>query len=58
MRQHRMSLEEAREEYKEDEGDPHMKSARRHEHEAMILSELARRVRSAKVIVVSRVPER
>jgi flagellar biosynthesis protein FlhB len=56
FRQHSMSLEEVREEYKQDEGDPHVKSARKHEHEALVMGEIERRVKKAKVIVVRKMP--
>jgi flagellar biosynthesis protein FlhB len=51
---HKMSLEELREEYKQDEGDPHVRAARRHEHQMLAMGELEKRVRNAKVIVVRR----
>lgn len=54
MRQLRMSLQELKDEYKEDEGDPHAKAARKHEHRALVLSEIEKRVQSAKVILVRR----
>ncbi len=50
----RMSLEELREEYKQEEGDPHIRAARRHEHQMLAMGELEKRVRNAKVIVVRR----
>lgn len=56
LRENRMSLHDVREEWKEGEGDPHVKAARKHEHRAMIMSELERRVRRSKVIVVKRAP--
>jgi len=56
FRVNRMSLHDVREEYKEGEGDPHVKAARKHEHRMMIMSELERRVRRSKVIVVRRAP--
>ena len=49
-----MSLEELREEYKQEEGDPYVRAARRHEHQMLALGELEKRVRNAKVIVVRR----
>lgn len=54
----RMSLEELREEYKQDEGDPHVRAARRHEHQMLAMGELEKRVRNAKVIVVRRAPQK
>ncbi len=53
----RMSLEELREEYKQEEGDPHIRAARRHEHQTLAMGELEKRVRNAKVIVVRRSSE-
>lgn len=53
-RQMRMSLQEVRDEHKEDEGDPHTKSARKHEHRALLFSEVEKRVKRSKVVVVSR----
>lgn len=50
----RMSLEELREEYKQEEGDPHIRAARRHEHQALALGDLEQRVRRAKAVVVRR----
>jgi flagellar biosynthesis protein FlhB len=50
----KMSLEELREEYKQEEGDPYVRAARRHEHQMLALGELEKRVRNAKVIVVRR----
>jgi flagellar biosynthesis protein FlhB len=57
MRQYRMSLQEMKDEHKEDEGDPHAKAARKHEHKMLLFAEIEKRVRSSKVIVVSRMPD-
>jgi len=57
MREHRMSFEEVKEEFKESEGDPHLRAARRQEHQAMALEEIEKRVRSSKVLVIRRRPE-
>ena len=57
LRQNRMSFEEVKEEYKESEGDPHFRAARRHEHQAMTMAEIEKRVRSSKVLVIRRRPE-
>ena len=54
LAQHRMTLQEVREELRSDEGDPHAKSARRHDHMMIALGDLERIVRNAKVIVVRR----
>jgi flagellar biosynthesis protein FlhB len=51
-----MSFEELREEHRESEGDPHFRAARRHEHQAMALAEIEKRVRNAKVLVIRRRP--
>lgn len=56
MKKMMMSLHEVKEECREQEGDPHVKAARRHEHEALLMKDLAARVRRAKVIVVERRP--
>ncbi len=56
MKKMMMSLHEVKEESREQEGDPHVKAARRHEHESVVMSDLAARVRRAKVIVVDRRP--
>jgi flagellar biosynthesis protein FlhB len=57
LREHRMSHEELREEYKESEGDPHRRAAQRHEHQAMAMAEIERRVRRSKVIIIRKRPE-
>jgi flagellar biosynthesis protein FlhB len=54
FRQHRMSLQELRDEYKEDEGDPHTKAHRRQEHRALLFAEVEQRVKRSKVVVVRR----
>jgi flagellar biosynthesis protein FlhB len=54
MRQYRMSLQEMKDEHKEDEGDPHAKAARKHEHKMLLFAEIEKRVRRSKVVVVSR----
>lgn len=53
-KQLRMSLQEVRDEYKEDEGDPHSKAARKHEHRMLLFSEVEKRVKKSKVVVVRR----
>ncbi len=57
IRQHRMSFEEVKEEYKDSEGDPHFRAARRHEHQALAMAEIEKRVRNSKVLVIRRRPE-
>lgn len=47
-----MSVDEVRREYKEQEGDPHIKHRRKALHQSMIMQDVAGRVRRAKVIVV------
>jgi type III secretion protein U len=54
FRKQRMSLQEMKDEHKEDEGDPHTKSARKHEHRALLFSEVEKRIKRSKVVVVSR----
>lgn len=49
-----MSADEVRREHKEDEGDPHIKAVRRAQHEALILQDIERRVKQARVVVVER----
>ena len=56
IKSHRMSYEELKNEHKESEGDPHFRAARRHEHQALSMAEMERRVRNAKVLVVRRRP--
>ena len=53
-KQHRMSMQELKDEYKEDEGDPHVKSHRKMEHRAMLFAEVEKRVKRSKVVVVRR----
>ena len=52
IRQNRMSFEEVKEEYKESEGDPHLRAARRHEHQVMAMAEIEKQVRNSKVLVI------
>lgn len=54
LREHRMSFEEVKEEFKESEGDPHLRAARKHEHQALAMAEIEKRVRSSKVLVIRR----
>jgi flagellar biosynthesis protein FlhB len=53
-RQHKMSLQELRDEYKDDEGDPHTKAHRKQEHRALLFAEVEKRVRRSQVVVVRR----
>ena len=54
FRELRMSLQELKDEFKEDEGDPHARAARKQEHRALLFSEVEKRVKSAKVVIVRR----
>lgn len=56
IREHRMSFEEIKEEHKQSEGDPHLRAARRHEHQALAMAEIEKRVRNSKVLVIRRRP--
>ena len=52
MKEHRMSIEEVKQEFKESEGDPHLRAARKHEHQALAMAEIEKRVRNSKVLVI------
>ncbi|MGI6681189.1 MAG: EscU/YscU/HrcU family type III secretion system export apparatus switch protein [Bdellovibrionota bacterium] len=47
-----MSQDELKREYKEDEGDPLIKSQRRNMHEAILMQKIEEKVRKSKVIIV------
>lgn len=47
-----MSIDELKREYKEDEGDPHIKSQRKSLHEAILMQKIEEKVKKAKVIIV------
>lgn len=47
-----MSHDEVRREYREDEGDPHVKSMRKAMHQSVLEQDLVRRIRKARVIIV------
>lgn len=49
-----MSDDEIRKEFKEQEGDPHLKSARKSMHQEIMFQDLTKRVRESKVILVDR----
>jgi flagellar biosynthetic protein FlhB len=51
-----MSFEELKEEHRQSEGDPHLRAARRNEHQIMAMAEVEKRVRGAKVLIVQRRP--
>lgn len=53
MKQLMMSKEEVTREYKQDEGDPHIKHQRRHLHREMLQHNVASAVKKAKVVVVN-----
>lgn len=52
MKEQSMSLDEVRRELKEEEGDPHVKAERKALHEALLIQEIVKRVRSSRVIIV------
>ena len=54
FRRHKMSLQELKDEYREEEGDPHSKSHRKHEHRALLFSEVEKRVKQSKVVIIRR----
>ncbi len=54
LREMSMTTDEVRRDYREEEGDPLLKSARRALHEALALREVERRVKRARVIIVER----
>jgi type III secretion protein U len=56
-KQQMMSHQDLKDEYKEDEGDPHTKAHRKHEHRSMLFSEVEKRVKRSKVVVVRRANE-
>jgi flagellar biosynthesis protein FlhB len=49
-----MSMEELRQELRDDNGDPHMKSHRKADAQALSLADLERRVKRSKVVIVQR----
>lgn len=54
IKQLSMSHEEIRREFKEMEGDPFIRSARRSLHQEIVLRDLVKRIRGAKVVIVER----
>ena len=54
FREQSMSVDEVRRELKDDEGDPLFKAFRKHQHEALLMQDLVRRVRASRVIVVEK----
>jgi type III secretion protein U len=53
-KKHSMSREDLRQENKEEDGNPEVKSHRKHLHRAMITQDLVTRVRKSKMIVVAK----
>lgn len=49
-----MSFEDMRQEHKDDEGDPHIKAARKAQHQELLRQNLVKRIRSSRVIIVER----
>jgi flagellar biosynthesis protein FlhB len=47
-----MSLQELKDEHKDEEGDPHTKASRKHEHKMLLMSEIEKRIKRSKVVVV------
>lgn len=47
-----MSRDELKREYKEDEGDPYIKSQRKNLHEAILMQKIEEKVRNSKVVIV------
>src|SRR4029434_999942 len=53
MKQMRMSKDEVKREYKQDEGDPHIKSHRRALHREMVFGDMPKQVKAADVVVTN-----
>lgn len=53
MKQMRMSKEDVKREYKQDEGDPHIKAQRRHLHQELAMSDTRQAVGASDVIVTN-----
>lgn len=53
MKKLRMSKEEVKKEYKEDEGDPHIKHQRKHLHQQLLAENMVKNVPKANVVVVN-----
>jgi flagellar biosynthesis protein FlhB len=56
LKKNRMSWQDLKEEFKNDEGDPHIKGERRAIHEEIMLSNLEERVKKSQFIVIERKP--
>lgn len=52
-KQNKMTKDEVKREYKESEGDPHIKSHRKHLHQEMLMSDMDESVRKSKVVVTN-----
>ncbi|MFO1518468.1 MAG: type III secretion system export apparatus subunit SctU [bacterium] len=53
MKQMRMSKDEVKREYKQDEGDPHIKSHRRALHREMVFGDMPKQVKSADAVITN-----
>jgi type III secretion protein U len=53
LKQHKMSKDEVKNEYKEMEGDPHIKAQRKHLHQEMAMNDAAAQVRKSSVLVTN-----
>lgn len=53
LKEHRMSKEDIKNEYKEQEGDPHIKGKRKQLHQEMAMNDQAQAVRKADVLVTN-----
>lgn len=53
MKQQMMSIDEVRREYKEQEGDPHIKHERKHLHQQMLMEDSVNGARSASVLITN-----
>lgn len=53
MKQQMMSIDEVRREYKEQEGDPHIKQERKHLHQQMLWDEAVTGARSSSVLITN-----
>lgn len=53
MKENRMSKEEVKQEYKEMEGDPHIKGQRKHLHQEMAMNDAAAEVRKSNVLITN-----
>lgn len=49
-----MSVQDMKQEHKEDEGDPHVKAMRKYQHRELLQQALIKRIRAARVVIVER----